>query len=379
MNTNLPENPIPIYSVYPQKCAVIIDGGYWEKILESVGHPNIDLLKLSESLSKPAYRMRTYYFDGKHEARQSIHDQLEMLERFEVVLGDVVEREAKCPICNKTYKINEQKRVDVLIAVNLVHLASTKQVDTIVLIAGDRDFLPVVEVAKDAGVIVRLAYSGKGYSKVAPGLLKSADERIKLTKGFLQPFIFKDTVEKKIEKTDAKEIEDRLEIIHHVERSIKELIRTKSKRVINPSELSVHLKEQGIEFAGTLKNLLENTREKNILSIDKDHTCITLLNEKEAIELIYTGLKENEAVQYMFRILTDLIEKSETDLVSIHSLSATMYNENPNWKNEYNCPKRKAFTKLIEKANFVLNVTGESFQTGEVGFNSRLDCKKFIK
>ena len=40
-----------------------------------------------------------------------------------------------------------QKRVDVALAVEMVHLASTQQVDIITLVAGDMDFLPAIETA----------------------------------------------------------------------------------------------------------------------------------------------------------------------------------------------------------------------------------------
>ncbi len=380
MQKDSSEFPMHVYSVFPQKCAVIIDGGYWEKIRESLGNPEIDLLKLSEFLSKPAYRMRTYYFDGKHKARQSVHDQLEMLERFEVILGDVVEREIKCHLCKKSYKIYEQKRVDVMIAVNLVHLASTKQVDTIVLLAGDRDFLPVVEVAKTAGVVIRLAYGIRGSSKVAPGLLKSADERIKITESLIQPFKIKteeETIEK--EKIEALFVEDRHDLLVQVEDAIKELIKTKGKDQISPGELGFFLKEKGIQFIGTLTNLLGNLKENIILVEDGESKKITIQDEKEIALLINIGLKEDKAALFLFKTLNELLKEVEETTIPVIHLNNSMYQKNPDWKKEYHYPKNKSITKLINRSKQVLEIKGDDFPSSEIGFKDGFDYNKFLK
>jgi uncharacterized LabA/DUF88 family protein len=50
----------------------------------------------------------------------------------------------------------EQKRVDILLGVDLVQLAAKHRITDAALIAGDSDFLPAIEVAKSEGVVVHL-------------------------------------------------------------------------------------------------------------------------------------------------------------------------------------------------------------------------------
>ncbi|MHA2202506.1 MAG: NYN domain-containing protein, partial [Candidatus Hodarchaeales archaeon] len=164
---------------FPAKAAVVVDGGYWRKIMEEMEIRSVDLVSLTDLICNPAFRIRTYFFDGKTRESQSFHDGLQLLDRFEVYLGEVVTRSFFCPSCQETVEIQAQKRVDVALAVELVHLATTKSVDLIVLLAGDRDFIPAIETAKHAGVIIRLVH---GHPKtVSDTLFKLVDEKMELS------------------------------------------------------------------------------------------------------------------------------------------------------------------------------------------------------
>ncbi len=168
---------------FPSKAAVIVDGGYWRVLVQNLGISKIDLVAFTDYLCKPAYRMRTLFFDGKVQENQSFHDSLRLMDRFEVILGDVVPREFHCPHCNERFSVDTQKRVDVALAVEMVHLASSQHVDAIILVAGDRDFLPAIITAKHAGVIVRLVHGPP--STVSEMLYQTVDERLELTKEYL--------------------------------------------------------------------------------------------------------------------------------------------------------------------------------------------------
>ncbi|MBM4036354.1 MAG: NYN domain-containing protein [Planctomycetes bacterium] len=69
-----------------------------------------------------------------------------------------------------------QKKVDVLLTVDLVRLSCEKQIQRAVLIAGDSDFVPAIQVARDAGTIVQL-YHGSN-PRPHDELLRVADDRI---------------------------------------------------------------------------------------------------------------------------------------------------------------------------------------------------------
>jgi uncharacterized LabA/DUF88 family protein len=47
-----------------------------------------------------------------------------------------------------------QKRVDISLAVDLVRLSCTRSISKAVIVAGDSDFVPAIEAAKDSGVVV---------------------------------------------------------------------------------------------------------------------------------------------------------------------------------------------------------------------------------
>lgn len=150
-----------------EKVAIFIDGGYLNSILKMLVIKNLDYKKLCDNICEriakisPVVRLRTYYYDclplicdNKDRDKKRLADKqrflqrLKRLPRFAVKLG-------------KLQKIGDsfkQKRVDVLMSLDIVDMAFDKTVDHIVVIAGDSDFLPAIETAKDYGAIVHLYY-----------------------------------------------------------------------------------------------------------------------------------------------------------------------------------------------------------------------------
>ncbi|MCU0850294.1 MAG: NYN domain-containing protein [Candidatus Thermoplasmatota archaeon] len=95
---------------------------------------------------------------------------------MEVRLGELQRIEMKCEGGKHHVSFN-QKLVDVLLSVDIVRLAWGGFVDKIILVSGDRDFLPAVNTAKEAGVIVKLIYANPPYAYVHTNLLLACDER----------------------------------------------------------------------------------------------------------------------------------------------------------------------------------------------------------
>lgn len=100
------------------------------------------------------------------------------LPRFEVRLGKLAKRPDGF----------EQKRVDIMLAVDLVRMSWGRQVETAALVTGDSDFVPAVAAAKDAGVLVKLFYTRDSYHDE---LYEACDERTELTKKNLDEFLLK--------------------------------------------------------------------------------------------------------------------------------------------------------------------------------------------
>lgn len=147
--------------------AVFIDGGYAKKIPDQFGGKRISYLKFSQhpSVARNQERLRTYYYDcapytssppsSDEKIRKANFDRfvarLESESRFQVRLG----RLAKHSVPGSAPRF-QQKMVDILLAVDLVQLSVQHQIQRAVLLANDSDFVPAIQIAKNAGVVVEL-------------------------------------------------------------------------------------------------------------------------------------------------------------------------------------------------------------------------------
>lgn len=156
------------------RLAIFIDGGYLEKVIEKeLGRVKIDYGKFAAEVADTACDkeiLRTYYYncppyqgnpptldesDRKAKADR-FYTALRRLPRFEVRLGRLEKRS-----CDKCGAIDfRQKRADLMLGVDLVNLSARQQISTAVLVAGDSDLLPAVNVAKELGVLVHLFHGG---------------------------------------------------------------------------------------------------------------------------------------------------------------------------------------------------------------------------
>jgi uncharacterized LabA/DUF88 family protein len=174
-----------------ERAAILIDGGYLDKVRLAFNKPVLDIVKFSDVIcGDNCERFRTYYYDAlpwignppnpqdlqRRQTKQHYLDSLRMLHRVEVRLGEVQRLEVKC-IKGQNHVNFIQKLVDVLLSVDIVRLAWGGFVDKIVLVSGDRDFLPAVNTAKEAGVIVKLVYATPPHAYVHTNLLMACDER----------------------------------------------------------------------------------------------------------------------------------------------------------------------------------------------------------
>ena len=148
--------------------AVFIDGGYARKVLEQFSNPRISYLKFSQQVAAGQERLRTYYYDcapyvsspptPEEKTRKAGFDRfvsaLELQSRFQVRLGRLAKRGE---LADGTPRF-EQKMVDILLAVDLVQLAVGHQIQRAVLLAKDSDFVPAIQIARNAGTVVELYY-----------------------------------------------------------------------------------------------------------------------------------------------------------------------------------------------------------------------------
>ena len=173
------------------RVAIFIDGGYLDSLLtKEFGQARIDYQLLSEKLASDSDILRTYYYHcpvyqsnpatqeerERYASQRRFFDMLERLPRYIVRLGRLARR------TDEMGRLRfEQKRVDILLGVDLVLLAAKQTIQEAVLLAGDSDFIPAVAVARSEGVLIRLYHGENPHSE----LWQEADERTRITQGLI--------------------------------------------------------------------------------------------------------------------------------------------------------------------------------------------------
>lgn len=150
----------------------------------------VDYKTLAETMADGVDILRTYYYDcppfqssnpaeeerSRFSRAQKFFTALDRLPRYEVRLGRLAKR-----VNERGEAIYEQKRVDIMLGVDLALLCGKGQITHAAILAGDSDFIPAVTAAKSEGVLVRL-YHGSSYHK---DLWDCVDERVLITKAFV--------------------------------------------------------------------------------------------------------------------------------------------------------------------------------------------------
>jgi len=175
--------------------AVFVDGGYIRPTLKEFGQPppSISYEKLAAQFRGQDELLRMYVYDcapyqsvnptPEERARKARFDtfrnQLENQPRTEVRLGRLARRQREG---GNGWRF-EQKQVDVLLTVDLVRLSCTGQIQRAVIVGCDSDFVPAIQAAKDAGVIVQLCYCEKTPPNAE--IRQKCDDRIVFDSDFL--------------------------------------------------------------------------------------------------------------------------------------------------------------------------------------------------
>jgi uncharacterized LabA/DUF88 family protein len=174
-----------------ERVGVFIDGAYLDYVLRDLEiFGKLDYRAFADALTVKAELFRAYYYHClpwqspqptreeslRFAAMQRFLASIERTPRFLVRQGRLAPRGFRADGSPNF----QQKQVDILLATDVVLLAAKHQVDEIVLVTGDSDFLPAVRIARDEGVIVRLAH-GTGTNRPHNELWNTADERLELT------------------------------------------------------------------------------------------------------------------------------------------------------------------------------------------------------
>jgi uncharacterized LabA/DUF88 family protein len=178
--------------------AVFVDGGYARKVFEQFGNVRASYLKFSQYVAAGQERLRTYYYDCApyvsspptvaEKTRKAAFDRfvaaLEQESRFQVRLGRLAKR-GELPDGTPRF---EQKMVDILLAVDLVQLSVDHQIQRAVLLAKDSDFVPAIQIARNAGTVVELYYHIP--PKPHTELMNACDDRILIDRNMIDRIKF---------------------------------------------------------------------------------------------------------------------------------------------------------------------------------------------
>lgn len=182
------------------KMAIFIDGGHINHLFKDnfvISNYFIDYEKFIKWISGTSTILRAYYYDclpykpfkstkkerERFSKKQKFFISLEKIPRFCVRQGKLAYRGND----DKGQPIFTQKRVDLLLGMDLGSIVSTRKVDEVAIVAGDSDFIPVIEFAKKEGVIVWLIHGPSGtYHK---DLWQVADERKEITQEIINKVI----------------------------------------------------------------------------------------------------------------------------------------------------------------------------------------------
>ena len=178
------------------RVAVFIDGGYLDKELDSKRQGyRIDFGKLVKNIVQQTGSdkeiIRVYYYhclpyqdnpptqeqSQKFGGAQRFFRALQRTSRFEVRLGRLAYR----GVDENGVAIHEQKRVDLMLGLDLMALSAKHIIDEVILVAGDSDFVPAVNAAKKEGLVVYLVHGDRPHDD----LLDEVDERIPITQDLI--------------------------------------------------------------------------------------------------------------------------------------------------------------------------------------------------
>jgi uncharacterized LabA/DUF88 family protein len=170
--------------------AILIDGEYVRKIYKNSGYKP-DILKLIEKILKetetsPKDLLRVYYYTAPpYQSNPPTNEEKLRYDNWKKFINAIktgrINIEIREGEVKKRGEEYEQKMVDVLMSIDLVYLSSNCRINKIAFVAGDEDYVPAIQRAKDNGVKIYLFYSE---GNTGEKLQKEVDEKILIDERF---------------------------------------------------------------------------------------------------------------------------------------------------------------------------------------------------
>lgn len=171
------------------RTAIFIDGAYLDKVCHhEFGGARLNFGGFSARLAAGEEVLRTYYYDcppyqsnpptederRRYAAKDRFFNALKQLPRYQVRHGKLAYRGTD----ERGNPIFVQKRIDIMIGVDMVQLAATRQINRAILVAGDSDFVPAIDEVKRHGVLTCLYHGQNSHRE----LWEACDERIEINR-----------------------------------------------------------------------------------------------------------------------------------------------------------------------------------------------------
>jgi len=171
----------------PTRVMAFVDGGYLRGEISKRFDEDINYQKLKERIvayfnanvngNYTGDLVRVYYYDAivdrldsKYDEQNDYFNRIKTIDGYQVRLGKLIPT-------GKDGAGQKQKGVDVLLATDMITKAYSEQYDFAVLIAGDADFIEVVNAVKDSGKRVFGMYF---HGHIADDLYDTFDARIEI-------------------------------------------------------------------------------------------------------------------------------------------------------------------------------------------------------
>ena len=174
------------------KVVLFIDGSNFYYGLKSLYNETKELstfnfLKLGEKLADKRNLIRAYYYNApldynddpkKYAQQQKFFERVKATDKVKLILSRLQKRKMKGT--NQVHYV--VKGDDIHIAADMIKGAYENQYDIAILVSGDGDFVPAVNIVQEKGKLVENAYFKQSLSW---HLKQTCDKSIKLTKEIL--------------------------------------------------------------------------------------------------------------------------------------------------------------------------------------------------
>jgi uncharacterized LabA/DUF88 family protein len=170
---------------------VFMDGGYIDVIRNG---KQLMYEKLAAEMAAPHELLRAHYYHCLPPNRMSQDEStffsaLGQLPKFDVRLGKLGYRHQIEDSQHRDGRKYHQKRVDVMMAVDMVETAASGKIAHIALFCSDSDLIPAVEAVKRYHVSVTLWHGGR-QARASKELLRIVDERREFTQELMEGMLW---------------------------------------------------------------------------------------------------------------------------------------------------------------------------------------------